>query len=67
MPGNWDPQVYWDRAAQWRAEAVKMAPGDTRDAYIAISEGYAKLAGLIERDKRNDRVRIAPSREANTC
>jgi hypothetical protein len=50
MPGNWDPQVYRARAQQWRAEAERMPPGDTRDAYLTISEGYAKLADLIERD-----------------
>jgi hypothetical protein len=51
MPGNWDPQVYRERAQQWRAEADKMPPGQTRDAYMTIVEGYANLAYLIERDR----------------
>ena len=50
MPGNWDPQVYRARAQQWRTEADRMPPGATRDAYLTISEGYANLADLIERD-----------------
>ena len=28
-------------------------PGPTKDAYLVIAEGYAKLAELIERDKRD--------------
>jgi hypothetical protein len=53
MPGNWDPQVYRARAQQWRAEADKMPSGDTRDAYLSIAGGYAHLADLIERDRRD--------------
>ena len=53
MPGNWDPQVYRARAQQWRAEADEMPPGDTRDAYLSIADGYAHLADLIERDRRD--------------
>jgi hypothetical protein len=53
MPGSWDPQVYWERAQKWRTEANQMSPGDTREAYIKIAEGYAKLADLIERDGKD--------------
>jgi hypothetical protein len=48
MPGNWDPAVYRERAAQWRAAAEALPPGQTRDAYLVIAEGYAHLAKLIE-------------------
>jgi hypothetical protein len=51
MSGSWDPQAYRERAEHWRAQAAKTASGDTRDAYVTISEGYAKLAELIEHDR----------------
>ena len=50
MPGSWDPQVYRERARAWQAEADKLAPGKTRDATLALAEGYARLADLIEQD-----------------
>jgi hypothetical protein len=50
MPGSWDPQVYLERARQWRDAATEVAAGETRDAYLALSEGYAKLADLIAKD-----------------
>ena len=53
MPGSWDPQVYRDRAQQWRGAASELPPGPTKDAYVVIADGYAKLADLIERDKRD--------------
>ena len=69
MPGNWDPQVYRARAQHWHAEADSTPPGATRDAYLTISEGYANLADLIERDGADRN--IAPIRrrledDANT-
>jgi hypothetical protein len=51
MPGNWDPQVYRDRAQQWRDAASELPPGPTKDVYLVIADGYAKLAELISRDK----------------
>jgi hypothetical protein len=57
MPGSWDPQVYRARAQQWRDEAEKMPLGDTRNAYITISEGYANLPNLIERDGQDRSIR----------
>jgi hypothetical protein len=53
MPGSWDPQVYWDRAQQWLEAATALPPGPTKEAYVVISDGYAKLAELIERDNAN--------------
>ena len=47
MPGNWDPQVYRDRARQWRDAADALLPGELRDAYVRISEQYEKLAELL--------------------
>jgi len=37
--------------------AEKMPPGDNQNAYIAISEGYAHLADLMERDMQHRSIR----------
>jgi hypothetical protein len=50
MPGSWDPQVYRERGKAWQAEADKIAAGPPKDATLALAEGYAKLADLIEQD-----------------
>jgi hypothetical protein len=50
MPGSWDPAVYRERAKAWHAQADKMEPGETRHATLALAEGYARLADLIEQD-----------------
>jgi hypothetical protein len=52
MPGSWDPKVYEARAQQWREAAAELPPGKTRDAYLALAEGYEKLAKLIALEKR---------------
>jgi hypothetical protein len=52
MPGSWDPKVYAARAQQWRAAAAELPPGETRNAYLALAEGYEKLARLIALEKR---------------
>jgi hypothetical protein len=59
MPGSWDPQVYRERAQAWQAEADKLTPGQTKDAALALAEGYARLAALIEQD-RADRLLDRP-------
>jgi hypothetical protein len=51
MPHNWDPQVYRERAQQWRGSAATHPPGDTRNAHITLAEGYENLARLIEIDR----------------
>jgi hypothetical protein len=60
MPGNWDPQVYWERARQWRDAAAELPAGEMRDAYLALSEGYLKLAGLIAKDVTGETDRASP-------
>jgi hypothetical protein len=50
MPGSWDPEVYKNRARQWKEAAEAQPPGPTRDAYLVIADGYANLAALIERN-----------------
>jgi hypothetical protein len=50
MPDNWDPQIYRERAQRWRNAARAIPPGDTRDACVALEEGYNNLAKLIEID-----------------
>ena len=52
MPSNWDPKVYWARAQQWRDAAAALPPGETRDAYIQLAEGYETLANLVGRTHR---------------
>lgn len=55
MPGSWDPQVYRERARQWRDAAAELPAGETRDAYLALFEGYLKLADLIANDVTGER------------
>jgi hypothetical protein len=51
MPGSWDPKVYEARAQQWREAAAALAPGQMREAYLVLAEGYEKLAKLIALEK----------------
>jgi hypothetical protein len=60
MPDNGSPELYRERAEHWRVLAAKIPPGATRDAYITLADGYAKLADQIERNK-SDRS-IGPDR-----
>jgi hypothetical protein len=50
MPYNWNPQVYRERARQWRDSAAALPPGDTGNAHITLAEGYENLVRLIEVD-----------------
>jgi hypothetical protein len=50
MPGSWNPHVYREREKRWRDAASELPPGPTRDVYLVIADGYAKLAKLIARD-----------------
>jgi hypothetical protein len=52
MPGSWNPEVYEAKAQQWREAAAELPPGKTRDAYLALAEGYERLAKLIALEKR---------------
>jgi hypothetical protein len=56
MPGSWDPQLYRDRARAWQVEADKMEPGPAKDVTLALAEGYAKLADLIEQDGADRKI-----------
>jgi hypothetical protein len=47
MPENWDSERYRERAKQWRDRAASVPEGPQRDAYVAIAEGYEKLAETI--------------------
>jgi hypothetical protein len=57
MPGSWDPQVYRERAQQWRHAAAALPPGETQNAYISLSKGYEDLATLIEIDGMGEKRR----------
>lgn len=48
MPDSWDPERYRERAKVWRDRAAGIPEGPQRDAYVAIAEGYEKLAEIIE-------------------
>jgi hypothetical protein len=37
---GWDPKVYEARAQLWRETAAELPPGNARDAYLALAEGY---------------------------
>jgi hypothetical protein len=60
MPGSWDPRVYWERARQWRDAAAGLPAGETRDAYLVLSEGYEKLADLIAKDVTGETDSASP-------
>jgi hypothetical protein len=51
MPGSWDPEVYRERAKQWREAATGLPDGPTRKAYLALTEGYERLADIIEKER----------------
>jgi hypothetical protein len=48
MPGSWNAETYRARERQWRAEAESQPPGKDRDACMALAEGYAHLAAIID-------------------
>ena len=48
MPGSWNPETYRLRSAEWQEEAGRRSAGDGQDVCLAIAEGYARLAQLIE-------------------
>jgi hypothetical protein len=50
MPNRRDPVEYRQLAEQWRTEGEKLPPGETRDAYLSIAEGYEHLAEILERN-----------------
>jgi hypothetical protein len=60
MPSSWDPQVYRERARQWRDAAAALPPGETRDACIKLSEGYENLARLIAANKSDATQHLKP-------
>jgi hypothetical protein len=49
MPDTWNAETYRERSRQWREKADSLPPGRERDACVALAEGYAGLAKLIER------------------
>ena len=57
MPSSWDPKVYRERAEQWREAAAGLPPGKERDACLALSEGYERLAELIAASRRGEKDR----------
>jgi hypothetical protein len=46
---TWDPEVCWERAAEWWLKAVDLPEnGPGRLTCEVIAEGYARLAELID-------------------
>jgi hypothetical protein len=53
MPDVWDTEIYRARAEAWRHKAGEFPEGSpTRRHCLAIAEGYARLADLIEASGR---------------
>ena len=48
MPDSWDPEIYRQRAEQWRKKADALGEGRERLECLTIADGYARLADLIE-------------------
>jgi hypothetical protein len=48
MPGSSDPEVYIERAKRWSDAAAALPPGQIKDVYVEISEGYLRLAEVIK-------------------
>jgi hypothetical protein len=48
MPNAQNPREYRSRANDWRVNAAKFPPGETRAAYLEIAEGYERLAEILE-------------------
>jgi hypothetical protein len=65
MPDSWNPQVYRERARQWREAAEKLPPGETRKVHVTLAEGYENLARLIEVDTDPGRVMAGGSLAAH--
>jgi hypothetical protein len=49
MPDSWKVEKYRNRARMWREKADTLPEGPERDACLALAEGYANLAGLIDK------------------
>jgi hypothetical protein len=48
MPESWDAGEYRNRATAWLQKAESLPEGRERDACSVLSEGYQKLAELLE-------------------
>jgi hypothetical protein len=62
MPNDWNPEIYRSRAKQWQDKASALQPGDEQRACVALAEGYARLAELIDKEKNTrDLISSAPA------
>jgi hypothetical protein len=52
MPDSWDPEIYRQRAEQWRKKADLLGEGREQRECQTIADGYARLADLIEARRR---------------
>ena len=48
MPASWNAAEYRNRATAWLQKAESLPEGRERDACFVLSEGYRKLAELLE-------------------
>jgi hypothetical protein len=60
MPCNWDPNVYRERAQQWRDAAIRLSPGETREANLSIADAYENLANLIAVEMKANELKTGP-------
>jgi hypothetical protein len=51
MSDQWDPDLYRQRAEEWRQRAAELPVGRARCEEIA--DGYSRLADLIEAERRS--------------
>ena len=69
MPDNWNAETYRDRSRRWQEKVDSLLPGREHDACVALAEGYAGLAKLIEKsglDKANCERPPAPALSSAT-
>jgi len=49
MPDHWNAETYRERSRRWQEKVDSLLPGREHDACVALAEGYAHLAELIEK------------------
>ena len=64
MPDSWDPEIYRQRAEQWRKKAASLGEGRERRECLTIADGYARLADLIDAQLRQNQASVPKSPES---
>lgn len=53
MSDQWDPDLYRQRAEEWRQRAAELPVSRARQTCEEIAHGYSRLADLIEAQRRS--------------